>query len=874
MGEQIIQTAKEYIRKNTVFYTEDGYEWIRSIIDNVLDDSITQEGIQSFIDSIIPVLSKQVNKTASSEISAEITGVDKQILNERISISKLVSINEIHNVGILDRSDPIILPDSLIPTVFYGRNGTGKSSLYLGLCKALGRGDKTVFRNIKKQNSPLKCIVKAIDRDGIERELVYDEEENFAKATDVKIFDSDISTRILKQPQTNNFKIARLEIEYFTKLDSIIKNLESKILDRKSSYHDRVDVLRELIGEKIINLLDQDSSITKESISDVKFSRKDKEDLKQLETGLEELSKGSQELLIKRLNRTISDLMDISKQFGAFTDFSKVDIESTYTKEYFNEINDSIRNYYKVIELIKHQKLGKFISKEWIDSSEWQEFISRSIDFVEHLENHQQTKYTKETCPYCLQNLLDEDSKDLLIAYKELRKSSENNLQNVKTKLKEYLDDCELIQSELNKTKLSSENIKEDLKLINIESVPEFNDLSGFVKDLIYAIANKEEFTSIDSLVENINSYLEFISNAIINLDKKVKELELLEKNRTNPLKKLEDEIDKLRLKQEMFNQKNNILELFENQRIVELINDFKRKFRNLKTQLSSAQTRFERDSKLQTFEKFVKKEYDFLNFEPPREWNISAQTSGSVTERVYNLGDKELQDIFSEGEQKLHALSDFFAFSEITNFKGVFIFDDPVTSLDQDNIERVADRIKLLIDKGNQVIVFTHNILFLNFLVDSEREEVFILNKYGTEVDIKQDKVTNHFLSQTFDEIMKKTEALEKLNRESPKDVSKYDIKCVYDMIRGYLEDYFEEKAMKGVMVRYHPLIRMTKIASIGDLSKEKLRKLSELHFKVNRKINSHSQPIGSPTPEINELMKFFYEIKKDYTPSSKLSS
>lgn len=74
------------------------------------------------------------------------------------------------------------------------------------------------------------------------------------------------------------------------------------------------------------------------------------------------------------------------------------------------------------------------------------------------------------------------------------------------------------------------------------------------------------------------------------------------------------------------------------------------------------------------------------------------------------------LELIMSEGEQKGVALAGFFAELSISPVKSAIIFDDPVTSLDHLNLEKIAKRIaKESIDR--QVIVFTHNILFASEL-------------------------------------------------------------------------------------------------------------------------------------------------------------
>lgn len=69
--------------------------------------------------------------------------------------------------------------------------------------------------------------------------------------------------------------------------------------------------------------------------------------------------------------------------------------------------------------------------------------------------------------------------------------------------------------------------------------------------------------------------------------------------------------------------------------------------------------------------------------------------------------------DVLSEGEQRALALACFLAeLGEIGTDHGIIV-DDPVSSLDHNRMQAVAERLAEEAAKGRQVIVFTHNILF-----------------------------------------------------------------------------------------------------------------------------------------------------------------
>lgn len=86
--------------------------------------------------------------------------------------------------------------------------------------------------------------------------------------------------------------------------------------------------------------------------------------------------------------------------------------------------------------------------------------------------------------------------------------------------------------------------------------------------------------------------------------------------------------------------------------------------------------------------------------------------------------------EILSEGEQRAIAIGSFLAEIGLGGGKGGIVFDDPVSSLDHRRRERVARRLAEEASK-RQVIVFTHDIYFLNILAEmAKKAEVPVLTQ------------------------------------------------------------------------------------------------------------------------------------------------
>ncbi|MGF7192120.1 energy-coupling factor transporter ATP-binding protein EcfA2 [Robbsia andropogonis] len=80
---------------------------------------------------------------------------------------------------------------------------------------------------------------------------------------------------------------------------------------------------------------------------------------------------------------------------------------------------------------------------------------------------------------------------------------------------------------------------------------------------------------------------------------------------------------------------------------------------------------------------------------------------------------DAAAHSVLSEGESRIVALAAFLADIGGSGQQTPFVFDDPISSLDQEFEERVADRLVEL-SRTRQVIVFTHRLSLLSILDDA----------------------------------------------------------------------------------------------------------------------------------------------------------
>lgn len=87
-----------------------------------------------------------------------------------------------------------------------------------------------------------------------------------------------------------------------------------------------------------------------------------------------------------------------------------------------------------------------------------------------------------------------------------------------------------------------------------------------------------------------------------------------------------------------------------------------------------------------------------------------------ALTLKGLNFKEHPPNNILSEGERRIVTLAAFIADVTGGTKKSPFIFDDPISSLDQDFEEKTIDRL-IELSKDRQVIIFTHRLSFLGIL-------------------------------------------------------------------------------------------------------------------------------------------------------------
>lgn len=238
---------------------------------------------------------------------------------------------------------------------------------------------------------------------------------------------------------------------------------------------------------------------------------------------------------------------------------------------------------------------------------------------------------------------------------------------------------------------------------------------------------------------------------------------------------------------------------------------------------------------------------------------------------RLKGAYDGTISDVLSEGEYRMISLAAFLADVIGKAHAAPFVFDDPISSLDQDFEEAVVRRLVSLA-KDRQVIVFTHRLSLLGLIQDYSKQEgiepeVVCIRReaWGTgepgDTPLfakKPEKALNALLDGRLAQARK---ALEEHGQEVYTPLAK----ALCSDFRILLERMIECELMADVVQRYRRAVTtMGKIGKLAHITEADCKYFDEMMTKYST--YEHSQPGEAPVelPNPDELKADFEALKK----------
>jgi hypothetical protein len=265
-------------------------------------------------------------------------------------------------------------------------------------------------------------------------------------------------------------------------------------------------------------------------------------------------------------------------------------------------------------------------------------------------------------------------------------------------------------------------------------------------------------------------------------------------------------------------------------------------------------------------------------------DFNLIMHTSGEqgTTVKEYRLDfaeDYNPSQILSEGEQNACSIADFLTEVELDQNNCGIVFDDPVTSLDHERKDKIAQR--LAVEAGQrQVVVLTHDIVFMSQLAKhAERNQIPVVAHWMKQV--------NGVPGCVEDNTSPKLSSLATLKNDSQdavKDFASLGAKeqeralgAGFDYLRSACEALIEEVLFAGTIQRYDDQIRVQNLEEVI-FDQTPALKIIDLHGKLSEVLLAHNrsdvQRQSQPSlADLTALRKEFDELEAELRTSKKVA-
>ena len=208
-----------------------------------------------------------------------------------------------------------------------------------------------------------------------------------------------------------------------------------------------------------------------------------------------------------------------------------------------------------------------------------------------------------------------------------------------------------------------------------------------------------------------------------------------------------------------------------------------------------------------------------------------------------------ELPRVVSEGEQRCLSIAAFFAELSTADNPSAIVFDDPVSSLDYKWREAVARRL-IHEAKKRQVIIFTHDIVFLLLLKQfAEEEGVEELDQHvrqlakGAGVCAEELPWVALKVSKRIGHLRSLYQQAQKLHRQGHLALYEREASLIYGYLREAWERGLEEVLLAGVVERYRPGVQTQQVAVIADITIQDCKAVETAMTKCSKWLPGHDQ-------------------------------
>ena len=649
---------------------------------------------------------KLIEETEKPEISITYNPDASNDFKENLTFNVL---KKVEGVNALAENQSIEFTPNL--TLIYGINGAGKSG-YIRLLKNIfySKDKEEILENVNI-DSGHKSISAELDFSAGDENIPLQYPENSGNGifNQFAVFDREIGKRHLSNRNDFSFRPAGLLL--FNEFNSALEKLQIKIsseIQTKPIYNAFAgdDIFQgESEIKTVLSTLNNASKI-EELKKHLPFTEEDKTNKTEIEKGFDDLK-----IALSQKEKSLKTLREIKAQLATRRTNLEA-INSYFNQEYLNSVQASISDCKAKQETAKKEGTEKFKTDKLknVGSPEWKQFIEAAQKFaLSQKEISLLYPEIGDNCLLCQQSIIDEEPNNLIKSYWEYIKSiAEQEAQTAQTNL---------------------DKIKDGFEKLNLNQFPETDVLTVWLKEqqtkyleaLNQILSNQEALAT--NIISDINTKeinqrtatqldLTLIDTISTSIDSQIKAFEEDEQNKA--LAKLLKKKTYLLHKEKLQIRIAEIEKLHQNMIWVNKANQFNKQ--GYKTQSTNTEKRLSREYFNPEYISSFNEECTRLNGNFGIE--IDAKSSDGQSNRKLYLKGKNPSAVLSEGEQNVIALADFIAETKHSKVNMGIVFDDPVTSMDQERKGIIAERL-VTIAKDKQVIIFTHDLVFVSSLIN-----------------------------------------------------------------------------------------------------------------------------------------------------------
>ena len=757
-------------------------------------------------------------------------------------------------------------------TLVYGGNGSGKSGVGRLLCNAcFSRGEREILPNVKIGSTPAPAAKATFVVDygaGNVAEIHYTLGDNNDDLKRFSVFDTE--SILIHLDQSNNVNFTPAQIKLFDKVAETISKLEITLTNEKNAKR-KDNPFQGMF-------LDDATSSTAIFCKGITGATKEADFLKH--AGFDTEADGKQ---IVKLQKQIDEkkTLDIPKRkaqlavdrqnLAAF----KASIEGVpgrFTEAKMKEANELVQDILEKSKIVESLSVHNFNNGilNTIGSSEWKALISAAKTLY---ESEKAASGNKEPvhCLLCHQKLTPEANSLFHKYWQFLESKAEGELSELTRK-----------QSALLQTLRSTRTMYPKF-LATDAGVKVLND-----EDPIYLAQLKVHFAALAGVLDDWTSRIGKLQEVdrhgvpAVDLDKidtivsakKTEESSLVDPS--GAIATLTAQLNSLKHKKEVAAVKDAALEY------MAFLNWSARaggvNFAGIKMATTRKRTESFLVGVASNYKGLFNQELASLGCDFNLVMNTSGEQGNTVKEyRLDFAEDYNPSQILSEGEQNACSLADFLTEVQLDKHNCGVIFDDPVTSLDHERKDKIAQR--LVMEAGQrQVVMFTHDIAFMSQLAKhADRNKIPVVAHWMKQV--------NGVPGCVEDNTSPKLSTLANLKTDSQESVKEFAslgakeqeraLGAAFDYLRSACEALIEELLFAGTIQRYEDHIRVQNLEE-AIFDQPSALKIVDLHGRLSEVILAHNrsdlQRESQPTlADLAAFRKEFEELEKGLKESRK---